>query len=539
MRFLSQCLAFFVLGGAFAGCRISEKLDSFSQRPLIQNAKSLSRPRNLGLGPVKSEPESLLVTKGVLLRVPNEEDDTSVALASHAEVVEAENGPSVRYVGAADSISTGANGETLRLNLPTALSFVNPRHPTVGFAQWRVQEAYAELQQAKALWLPTIQSGFSFHRHDGNYQASDGRIVDVNRNSFQYGLGTGATGAGTTPQPGVLASFELADAIYQPQIAQRIAWARGHRARGSQNDQLLAVADAYFDLVNAVQDRHIVVESVQRADALAKITRDFAAAGEGLEADADLLETESLMVRNRLFDAIENVATSSARLAEALSLRNGQSIRPLDITAIPIHMTISPMDRNALIQQGLRCRPELKEAQALVAAACERYKREKKAPFIPSILLGLSTGGFGGGLGNELDEIDARYDFDAVATWQLRNLGQGEQAARRQADAQVQQARYQRIQMMDRVAREVTEALAEVRSRQSRIDATQRAVELAYDAHIHQLDRIRDGQGAPIEALQALRSLEESQRAHLQAITEFNQSQFRLHWAVGCPRTEA
>ena len=91
--------------------------------------------------------------------------------------------------------------EPLRLNLPTALALVGGRHPAIGLAKWRVQEAYARFEQAKVMWLPSIQPGFSFHRHDGNYQASDGSIVDVNRNSFQYGLGTGATGAGTTPRP--------------------------------------------------------------------------------------------------------------------------------------------------------------------------------------------------------------------------------------------------------------------------------------------------------------------------------------------------
>jgi hypothetical protein len=76
------------------------------------------------------------------------------------------------------------DNSVVELNLPTALSMVGGQHPAVGFARWQVQEAYAQYDQARVLWLPTIQSGFSFHRHDGNYQASDGSIVEVNRNSF-------------------------------------------------------------------------------------------------------------------------------------------------------------------------------------------------------------------------------------------------------------------------------------------------------------------------------------------------------------------
>ncbi len=51
------------------------------------------------------------------------------------------------------------------------------------------------------------------------------------------------------------------------------------------------------------------------------------------------------------------------------------------------------MDPMSLLssRRGLATRPELKESQALVAAACEAYNREKYAPFVPSVLLGFST----------------------------------------------------------------------------------------------------------------------------------------------------
>ena len=41
-------------------------------------------------------------------------------------------------------------------------------------------------------------------------------------------MGAGAVGAGTTPQPGIVAQFQLVDAIFQPAIAQRNAWAQEH-----------------------------------------------------------------------------------------------------------------------------------------------------------------------------------------------------------------------------------------------------------------------------------------------------------------------
>lgn len=312
------------------------------------------------------------------------------------------------------------------MNLPTALSMVGGQHPAVGFAQWRVQEAYAQLDQAEVLWLPSLQAGFSFHRHDGNYQASDGSIVDVNRNSFQYGLGAGAVGAGTTPRPGLVAQFHLADAIFQPEIARTTAWARGHAANGVMNEQLLNVAVAYLELLEAWQDTRILEDSRGRTRDLSKLTSDFAATGQGLQADADRLETELKLVDSRLVASQERIDVASARLAQQLSIAADRPIAPLDPTVVPIDLIALDIDRASLISTGLMNRPELKESQALVAAACEQYRRQKYAPFVPSVLLGFSTSGFGGGLGNNLDNVDDRYDFDALMTWEVRNLGFGE-----------------------------------------------------------------------------------------------------------------
>ncbi|MFN9986796.1 MAG: TolC family protein, partial [Pirellula sp.] len=135
------------------------------------------------------------------------------------------------------------------INLPTALAMIGGQHPVVGFAQWRVKEAYAQLDRANALWLPTIQSGIAFRRRDGNYQAVDGSIVDVNLNSMNVGLGAGAVAAGSPPQPGIAARFHLADAVFQPKAAEKTASARNYAASATLHLQLLQGAVGYIELL--------------------------------------------------------------------------------------------------------------------------------------------------------------------------------------------------------------------------------------------------------------------------------------------------
>lgn len=425
---------------------------------------------------------------------------------------------------------------TVQMNLPTALAMIDSQHPAVGLAQWRTREAYAALDQANVLWLPSIQAGFSFHRHDGNYQSSNGDIVDVNRNSFQYGLGAGATGAGTTnTRPGLVAQFHMADAIFQPKIAEKTAWARGHAASSVLNQQLLQAATAYTELLEAYQDARVLEESRERVRELEGITSDFAAAGQGMLADADRMQTELRLIDSRLVGGQERVAVASARLAQAISMHSGETLLPMDVTVVPLELMAAGADKASLISTGLASRPELKESQSLVAAACEAYKREKYAPFVPSVLLGYSTGGFGGGLGNDLDDVDGRYDFDAVVTWELRNFGLGERAARNRTSARVQQARYEKLRVMDQVAAEISESASQIEFRRQQVDLTQQAIATAERSYESNLERIKDGEGLPIEVLQAVQALESARRAYLQAVTAYNQAQFRLQWALGWP----
>lgn len=427
------------------------------------------------------------------------------------------------------------SGSPVPMNLPTALAMIGGQHPVVGFAQWRVQEAYAQLDQAKVMWLPSIQTGFNYRRRDGNYQAVDGAIVDVNLNSMNYGLGVGAVAAGSPTRPGIVAEFHLADALFLPKAAEKTAWARGHAASAVINQQLRNTGIAYIDLLEAYQDAEIIAAAVKRTSDLAEITENFADVGEGLKSDADRTATELSLLQTRQLAVRERQLVASTRLARVLSIPMTSAILPQDPFTVPLEMMPLVSDEPSLISAGLATRPELKESQALVTAACEAYKREKYAPFVPSVLLGFSSTSFGGGLGSNADNFGGRYDIDAMMVWETRNLGFGEGAARRERSAQVQQATFAKLRIMDQVAQEVVEANIQVGIRKQQVEMAQSAIARARDSYGRNIDRIRDGQGLPIEVLQAIQALEASERAYLRAVADYNRSQLQLQWALGWP----
>ncbi len=422
-----------------------------------------------------------------------------------------------------------------QLDMSTALALVAGQNPQVGFARSRIREAYANLQAANVLWLPTIQTGVSYNHHEGNLQDSAGAILDVSRSSLQAGLGAGAVGAGTTMQPGLVAQFHFVDALFQPKIAERNVWAQQHARDAVLNDQLLEAAVAYQELLRAYQLQAVANETVANSEKLVRLTTDFAKAGQGTQADADRSQAELSLRRNNVARSEEAVAVASARLAQAISLGSAQTIRPIENAVTPIELVTLESAPQERVATALANRPELKESRDLVDLACERLRREKYAPLVPSMLLGASYGGFGGGTGDTVADFNNRADFDAVAIWQIRNLGFGEQAARESASARLQQARLREVQVMDQIAREATEAQARVHARRNRISIAQAGIQSARDSYDRNFNRIREGQGLPIEVLQAILSLDATQRELVDATVDYNTAQFQLQRALGWP----
>jgi outer membrane protein TolC len=437
----------------------------------------------------------------------------------------------------AASLPSAADRAPVALDLTEALSIAGGQSPEIAFAAARYREAYARLESARALWLPSIRAGVSFNHHDGPLQGSDGNVIDVSRSSLQSGLGAGAVGAGSPAVPGVVAQFHATDVVYQPKIAAHAASARNAASRTACNDTLLAASLAYLDLLRTVQELRIAEETEAHARNLFDLTKSFAATGQGSQADADRAEVDLVRRRNDVSRAHEAARVASARLAEILSLDPTVEIVPQEPTIVPIDL-VSVAEESALadlVATGLSNRPELAEARALVCEAVSRYRRERNAPLIPSVLLGVSESGFGGGLGSEIDHYGSRFDFDAVVFWEIRNLGFGEKARREEASAQYAQMRARQAQTMDRVAREVVESSTQVRSRRRQIEIAESGILAANHSYQRNLTRIREGQGLPIEVLQAIAALDDARREYLRTVVDYNAAQFRLQRALGWP----
>ena len=71
------------------------------------------------------------------------------------------------------------------------------------------------------------------------------------------------------------------------------------------------------------------------------------------------------------------------------------------------------------------------------------------------------------------------------------------------------------------------------------LDITQKAVKADEDSFRKNWDRIRNGPGLPIEALEAIQALATARREYVRVVANYNQAQFTLERSLGWPITES
>jgi len=421
------------------------------------------------------------------------------------------------------------------IDLPTALRLADAGNLQIAFAREQIEQSLARVSSADALWMPSLRGGSSYNKHEGQIQDTAGTVSDVSRSNFFTGFGSGANAAASPMFPGLYANFQMADAVFQPLAERQAAAARQHAAAAATNDVLLRVAAAYLDLVRTAEDLAIASEARQYAQQLADLTGQYAASGEGLQSDAERALAELAVRKNDELRAEEATRVASARLAQFLRLDPTLRLSPLDPAIVPLDLVCPTSSVGELVVQGLTARPELAEQRHLVAFAAQRMRREQYSALMPSVVLGVSYGGFGGGVGGTLAQFNNRMDADAIAFWQMRNLGFGDRAARAEARSLVRQADLNRLSMLDQVAREIVEAHAQVTLRRKEIAIAHEGLTAASASYRHNLERIEQAKGLPIEAMQALQAIIQARRELLRALIDYNVAQFTLYRAVGWP----
>ncbi len=427
----------------------------------------------------------------------------------------------------------------LPINLPTALQLANVRPLDVAVASQRIQLALGQLRLANALWLPTVYLGADYFRHDGQLQDVVGNVFGTSKSSFLLGAGPSAV-------------FALSDAIFGPLAARQVLRARESALQTAQNDSLLAVAEAYFNVQQARGELAGAEDVARRAEDVVRRTKQLAP---GLVPELEVVRARAQAGRSRqaVQAARERWRLASADLARVLRLDPTAVAEPLEPPHLRVTLVAADRPLDDLIQVGLTTRPELATQQALVRATLEQLRLEKIRPLVPSILLrGASTpvtgtlagGLFGGGTNSSLSNFSARQDWDVQVLWELRNLGFANRALVQQRRAENRLAELELFRTQDRIAAEVAQAHAQAQSAAAR--ATEAEAELrdaleSAEKNLQGLGQTKAAGGLlllvirPQEVVAAVQALAQAYADFYGAVADYDRAQFRLYHALGHP----
>ncbi|VGO20059.1 TolC family protein [Pontiella sulfatireligans] len=430
-------------------------------------------------------------------------------------------------------LAAAAHAEPLLIDLPTALRLADEKNTDLAIQVQQVELAEFDKAAAWYQWLPTVRVGASYGWQKGQLQETDGTMTDVERNSRYGGLGAGASGSGMPLRPGLSAGVDLSAAIFGPLAAKQQFQAAMLGEESVRLRVMLDVASAYYELVRAFRELEIAELSAENSGALAKQTADFAASGEGLQADAERAEVESLIQQQRVELARERKEGAAVQMARLLRLDDAAQLTPADSMITPLALMEAEADLADLVSRALMNRPEVGQNRAIRAAGKAQLDQERYGIFLPKVEVGYSYGSYGGGQGSGNSGDDERHDVYGMLYWQFDSLGLRNRNNIKKQRALMSKAKAMEEQALVDIAAEVRMAYAQFSGAQRQLGLAKRAVDSARKSYELNNERIFENSGLPLEALQSVKALAEAESLYLAVATKYNMSQLRLVSATG------
>lgn len=283
------------------------------------------------------------------------------------------------------------------------------------------------------------------------------------------------------------------------------------------------VANLYF--LAAAAESRVAAATAQTvtAEALYQLAVDQHRAGIVARLDVLRADVERKTTAQRRITAENEVTRSHSALGRAVGLPSGQALHLIPMVFAPL----LPMEPEAARLEALRQRPDIRRAEARVAAA-ESALRAARAERLPT----LSLDGNWGWIGNSV--AMARGTFAAAATVHVPIFAAGRVEARLiDAAAVLKQRQLELMDLTAGVSYELETALNDVRAAAEQVTVSESATGLAAEALAQAGERFRAGVASNIEVTQAQAAEANAREAHIAALYSHSLAKASLGRIVG------
>src|SRR5439155_3696587 len=331
----------------------------------------------------------------------------------------------------------------------------------------------------------------------------------------------------------IMAQMDLGDAVYKSLAAKQLVNAADHALESQRQDSTLGAAQGYYDLAKAKAIVDVVKEALSISQDYQKQLHDAVGAGIAFKGDELRVQTQTERYQITLRQALEQQRVAAARLAQTLHLDSSVELVPQDTDLVPLRWVESDAPLDSLVQQALRSRPELKQSQALVAAARDAKNGAVYGPLIPSVGAQAFGGGLGGGKNDSTGNFAESEDYFVGIGWRIGPGGLFDSGRIHASKARLEAARLSGTKVQDEITRQVVESHARAQSLQDQLATTKQNLATASETLRLTRERKQFGVGAVLEDIQAQQELTRARSEYLNAVAEFDKAQYALSKAIG------
>jgi outer membrane protein TolC len=428
--------------------------------------------------------------------------------------------PLLRSAGLLVIALLGAETAEHQITLAAALQLAGADHVEVALAQERSFEARVRYQAARQQYLPWLTPRLGYRRLDGQTQNVQGDMLDVDKHSYGLGLSLNA-------------EIALGEAIYDTLAARRQIDAADHETQVARQQVLFDTRRLYLTLVETQALGHVAESAVQLAQDYVEQVRQAQAAGlasavEVARATAQFQRRQAVAIQTQ-----GDIRVAAARLTEHLHLDDGVELRAADAELQPLPLVVTDRPLTELVTQALDARPELLVLGSMQQAEQVTMDQASNGPLIPRLVLSGSVGGLGGGRDGAPDDFGTTSEFAVGLEWRIGPGGLFDATQRDAAASRTRQLALHQRRLRDRITREVQEAHTRATTTEQRITLTQALVRTSEEALALGRERRDFGIAAVMEALSAADELVQARRDLVTVISNYNQAQAALLYALG------
>ncbi len=412
------------------------------------------------------------------------------------------------------------------VGLDTVFRLADDRNGQIQIARLRLGEAEVGQELARKAWLPQLNVGTTYFRHEGGLPDFYGNLVNSSWGAMFAGLD-------------LRGRIDPREIAFQRIDAERKVWQQRGELSKLTNEKLLDAASTYIDLLTVRASAGLAATIDKQLVALEKQAGTLAKLDPGMRIEVDRVEAELRAHRMVVRKLKESDEAATAKLTYLLGVEPECVLMPIESHMVPLDLIDAQQPAQALIDRAVTQGPGVREMEGLLRLIDQTCAAaEGPGRFMPAFDLFMNEGAFGTGPNASMSWAN-QMNLVLAARWNLTEVLTARER-KHQADLQAAQVHLSYHDLRGKLALGVTEARAAILSGQDQIQLAQEQVRYAEKAYERSASRLKENiKGrSPSEVLLAVRALGGARLQLIQALRDLNKAEIRLLLLVGNPCPE-